>query len=106
MIINNVQYYPNSKVVGLVHKSPKIVRRAVEPRRRKLTHAIISPAEFPGKIGHRHDFKHGDSKPGKLFQLSGCSSPGAVLRERPDVHFVNYGSLPGDASPFLISPNE
>ena len=89
MVVDNIKDHADSDRVSAINEASEIVRRAVEPRRRKEIHAVISPAEPSGKIGHRHDFDQGYSQAGKFIEFLHGRGPYAFAREGPDVHFVN-----------------
>src|SRR5262249_32295915 len=92
--------------MGAIDKAPEVVGRAVEARRREQIHAVVSPAEFPGEVGHRHDLDHGYSQPREFVELARGRSPRAFTRERPDVYFINDLAARIYAAPIVIGPSE
>src|SRR5215831_6692165 len=92
--------------MGAIDEAPEVVWRAVEARRRVQIHAVVSPAEFPGKFGHRHDLDHGYSQPREFVEFARGRRPRAFARERPDVHFINDLAAQIHAAPVMIGPSE
>src|SRR5262245_48765213 len=92
--------------MGAIDEAPEVVGRAVEARRREQIHAVISPAEFPGEVGHRHDLDHGYSQPPEFVEFARGRRPRAFARERPDVRFINDLAARIYAAPVVIGPSE
>src|SRR5262245_30544698 len=92
--------------MGAIDEAPEVVGRAVEARRREQIHAVVSPAEFSGEVGHRHDLDHGYSQPREFVEFERGRRPRAFARERPDVHFINDLAARIHAGPVVIGPSE
>ncbi len=90
--------------VRRVDETAEIVRRAIETRGRKGIDAVVAPAEFAGKFVHRHDLEYADADIGQRRQFRDCRRPGALARERSDVHLVKHLAADGDAFPARILP--
>src|SRR5215475_3757037 len=92
--------------MGAIDEAPEVVWRAVEARRGKQIHAVVSPAEFPGEVGHRHDLDHGYSQPREFVEFTRGRWPRSFARERPDVHFINDLAARIHPAPVVIGPLE
>src|SRR5262249_23523426 len=85
-------------------KSPQIIRRAIEMRRRKKVHPVVSPAKLPREIRDRHHLDDSDSNTRQLFQLLQSCMPGSFICKCPYVHFINDLALERKTGPSRIGP--
>ena len=106
VIVDHVEDHTQSGGVGAIDEAAKVVRLAIEPRRREQVHAIVAPAEPAGEFGDRHDLEHSDAQGGQLRQLFRRRRPGAFRRVGADVHLVQDLAFRFDAMPFAIGPDE
>jgi hypothetical protein len=58
MVIHDIENHSEAQRVGLVDKTPAVVRGAVEARGRKQIDPIIAPAKPPREVVDRHDLQH------------------------------------------------
>jgi hypothetical protein len=99
VVVDHIENDADAEGVCPVVERTKVGRRAVQSRRGVEVDAVISPAEPPGEVRHRHHLDHGDAKPRQLLQLAGGGAPCAFSRERADVHLVDHLPLARDAGP-------
>src|SRR5262245_61255179 len=62
VIVDDVENDAEADRMGAIDEASEIIGSAVEARRREQINAVVTPAEFPGEVGHRHDLDHGYSQ--------------------------------------------
>ena len=71
MVVDDVEDDRQAERVRAVDERAEVVGRAVQTRRRKREHAVVSPAESTGKLGDRHDLEDRDPGARQARQLLG-----------------------------------
>src|ERR1700733_14849283 len=106
MVIDDVKDYRDADCMRAINKSTQIIWRTIKARRRKKIDSVVAPSEFPGKIGERHQLDDRYSKVRELLQMFHGCAVCAVVRECPDVHFVNYLAFDADSVPAGVVPSK
>ena len=61
VVVDHIQNYGETFLVCPIDEGAKIIRHAVQPAGGEHVHAVVTPAETAGKIGHRHQFDGRDA---------------------------------------------
>ncbi len=70
VVVDHVENHAQADRVRLIDEPAKIVRLPIQPRGREHAHAVVTPTEAAGKIGHRQHFNRGDADPLQLRQFA------------------------------------
>src|SRR4051812_43374891 len=92
--------------MSAIDEEAQIVRLAVKTAGREKIHAIVTPAEFAGKIANRHHLEQGDAVLLEQGELLRGRAPSAFRGQCSDVEFVDDLASHLNAGPRLVGPSE
>src|SRR5688572_29521419 len=89
-----------------IHEAAEIIGQAVKVSGSEPQSPVVSPAETPWKLSHRHKLDARDADFGKCLDLCHRATPGTFQGESTHVHFVKNLTGDGDTRPCAVSPLE
>src|SRR5688500_2876815 len=104
MVVDHVQDDRHCQTVRFIDEPPKVVRLAIESRRREEVSTVVAPAELAGELSNRLDLQGGNARVGKRRQFPDGRFPGSFLSERANMHFVDHLAISWHALPGVVRP--
>src|SRR5262245_33225852 len=104
VVVDDIENHAQSDAMCPVDKTAKIVRLAIESRRREHRYAIVPPPESTRKIGYWHHLDHRNSDPCQFVQFPRGGGKRPLRCERANVHLINYLAQWAQTFPTAIGP--
>src|SRR5579872_1257303 len=106
MVVNDIEDHSHAEAVGVVDEAAELVGSSVVLVWRVRIHAVVSPAEFTGEAGQRHDFNHGYPQLFEPRQFLFRGGIGARRSEGAEMKLVDHLLADADPLPFRVAPLE
>src|SRR5215469_12947244 len=89
MIVDDIEQHTHPLVMCAVDEPAEVIGRTVIVGGCEQADSVVAPIKAAWKFGDWHDLEHRNTGGCQFGQLTARRFPGALARERADMHLVN-----------------